>query len=121
VDLDGTLVVNSGEHFEPVWGTTSGLKENIEAINRLYDSGKVQIIITTSRKEEARGVTERQLKKEGVRYHQILFGLNHGKRIVINDYARSNPFKSCDSINIARNSNDLGDMLQGLLHIEGVI
>ncbi|HEU6449054.1 MAG TPA: hypothetical protein VFV23_11510 [Verrucomicrobiae bacterium] len=116
VDLDGTLVVNSGEHFEPVWGTTSGIKENIEAINRLYDSGKVQIIITTSRKAEARKLTERQLKKEGVRYHQILFGLNHGKRIVINDYARSNPFKSCDSINIARNSQDLGEMLEGLLH-----
>ena len=54
VDLDGTLVRNSGEHFEPVWGTTEGLKENIQVINRLYDSGKVQIIITTSRKEEAR-------------------------------------------------------------------
>ncbi|SRR5581483_70778 len=118
VDLDGTLVVNSGEHFEPVWGTTPGIKENIEAINRLHDSGKVQIIITTSRKAEARALTVRQLKKEGVRYHQILFGLNHGKRIVVNDYARSNPFKSCDSINIARNSEDLGEMLQGLLHVE---
>jgi hypothetical protein len=119
VDLDGTLVRNSGEHFEPVWGTTEGLKENIQVINRLYDSGKVQIIITTSRKEEARELTVKQLEKEGLRYHQILFGLNHGKRIVINDYARSNPFKSCDSINIARNAEDLSEMLHGLLHIEG--
>ena len=118
VDLDGTLVINSGEHFEPVWGKTAGLKENIQAINRLYEGGKVQIIITTSRKEEARELTVRQLKKEGLRYHQILFGLTHGKRIVVNDYARSNPFKSCDSINLARNSEDLSDMLQGMLHIE---
>ena len=119
IDLDGTLVRNSGEYFEPVWGKTEGLKENIEAINRLYDSGKVQIIITTSRKEAARQLTVRQLKREGLRYHQIIFGLNHGKRIVVNDYARSNPFKSCDSVNIARNATDLGEMLEALLQIEG--
>lgn len=116
VDLDGTLVRSSGEHFEPVWGKTDGIKENIEAVNRLYDSGKVKVIITTSRKEEARQITLQQLEREGVRYHQIFFGLNQGKRIVINDYARSNPFKSCDSINIARDSPDLGEMLETLLH-----
>ncbi len=121
IDLDGTLIRNSGEYFEPVWGTTEGLKENIQTINRLYDSGKVQIIITTSRREEARQLTVKQLEKEGLHYHQIIFGLNHGKRIVVNDYARSNPFKSCDSVNIARNSEDLGEMLQGLLHIEGEV
>jgi len=116
VDLDGTLVGDSGEYFEPMWGSTPGIKENIQAINRLYDSGKVQIIITTSRKEEARQLTLQQLEREGVRYHQILFGLNHGKHIVVNDYARSNPFKSCDSVNIARDSADLGEMLETLFH-----
>jgi len=117
VDLDGTLVHNSGEHFAPVWGTTEGIKENIQVINRLYDSGKVQIIVTTSRKEEARDLTLKQLEREGLRYHQIIFGLHHGKRIVVNDYAKSNPFKSCDSINIARNSTDLTEMLESMLHI----
>jgi hypothetical protein len=115
VNLDGILVRNSGEYFEPHWGHTDGIKENIEAINRLYDSGKVQIIITSSRKEEARQLTLQQLDKEGVRYHQILFGLNHGKQIVVNDYARSNPFKSCDAVNIARDSADLSEMLEALL------
>lgn len=118
VDLDGTLVRNSGEYFEPVWGETDGIKENIEAINRLYESGKVQIIVTTSRKEEARQLTMQQLEREGLRYHQIIFGLNHGKHIVVNDYARSNPFKSCDSINIARDSADLGELLEALFHNE---
>ena len=118
VNLDGTLVRNSGEYFEPLWGSTEGIKENIEAINRLYDSGKVQIIITSSRKEEARELTLQQLKREGVRYHQILSGLNHGKQIVVNDYARSNPFKSCDAVNIARDSADLNEMLEALLHAD---
>jgi len=38
--------------------------------------------------------------------------LSHGRRIVINDYAPSNPFKSCDAINIKRNSPDLKQMLE---------
>ncbi len=120
VDLDGTLVCNSMEYFPPEWGKTEGIKENIQAINCLYDSGKVHIVITTSRKEEARALTLEQLKREGLRYHQILFGLNHGKRIVVNDYDRGNPFKSCDSVNIARDSADLGEMLEALLHTEEV-
>jgi len=116
VDLDGTLIRDSGEYFEPVWGKTESIKENIEAINRLYASGKVQIIITTSRKEEARPLTIQQLEREGLRYHQIIFGLNHGKQIVVNDYSRSNPFKSCDAVNIARDSADLDEMLEALFH-----
>jgi hypothetical protein len=118
VDLDGTLVRNSGEFFEPCWGKTEGIKENISAINRIYNSGKAQVIITTSRSEASREVTLQQLEREGIRYHQILFGLNHGKRIVINDYARTNPFKSCDSINIARDATDLAEMLEAVLRID---
>ena len=45
-------------------------------------------------------------------YDDIIFGLVHGRRIVINDYARTNPFKSCDAINIKRNSDDLKEMLE---------
>lgn len=119
VDLDGTLVRNSGEYFEPIWGHTDGIKENIQAVNQLYDSGRVQIVVTTSRKEEARALTLQQLDREGVRYHQILFGLNQGKRIIVNDYDRSNPFKSCDAVNIARDSADLSEMLEALLHTDG--
>ena len=119
IDLDGTLVGNSGGYFDPVWGSTKAIKENVAIINRLYRSGKVQIVITTSRREEARQLTLDQLKREGIEYHQIVFGMNHGKRIVINDYAPTNPFKSCDALNIARNSTELTEMLEAVLQIEG--
>jgi hypothetical protein len=118
VDLDGVLVRNSAEYFEPMWGQTDGIAENIRIINRLYDGGKVQIIITTSRKEGFRDATLKQLERVGMRYHQIIFGLNHGRRIVINDYARSNPYKSCDAVNIARNATNLSEMLEAALQIE---
>jgi hypothetical protein len=112
VDLDGTLVKNSAQYASPFWGETDGIQPNVDAINHLYDSGKVQIIITTSRKETKKEVTLRQLERVGIKYHKIIFDLSHGRRIVINDYAPSNPFKSCDAINIKRNSPDLKEMLE---------
>ena len=112
VDLDGTLVHNSSQYGKPGWGQTDGIRPNIEAINHLYDSGKVDIIVTTSRKEHFREATIEQLKRVGLKYHKIIFALPHAKRIVINDYSPSNPFKSCDAINIKRNSNDLKEMLE---------
>jgi hypothetical protein len=112
VDLDGTLVTNSAQYASPFWGETEGIQPNVDAINHLYDSGKVQIIITTSRKEAKKDVTLRQLERVGIKYHKIIFDLSHGRRIVINDYAPSNPFKSCDAINIKRNSPDLKEMLE---------
>ena len=42
----------------------------------------------------------------------FIFGLVHGRRIVINDYANTNPFKSCDAINLRRDSEDLREMLE---------
>jgi hypothetical protein len=48
-----------------------------------------------------------------------VFGLNQGKRIVVNDYAPTNPYKSCDALNIARDSADLTEMLEAVLHIDG--
>jgi hypothetical protein len=112
VDIDGTLVINSGQHFEPYWGDTEGIKDNIEVLNKLYDTGKVQIILTTSRTDKYRDATLEQLKREGINYHQIIFNLHHAKRIVINDYSKSNPFKSCDAVNLKRNSSDLKEMLE---------
>jgi hypothetical protein len=115
IDLDGTLVINSGRYSQPGWGETDGIPENIAAINALYDTGKVQIVIITARDPSYRDITVAQLKRVGVKYHQIIDGLVHGRRIVINDYARSNPYRSCDAVNIARNSADLHDMLEASL------
>lgn len=112
VDLDGTLVRNSSQFGEPRWGDSAGLDGNLAAVNALYDSGKVQVIVTTSRTEEFRPATEAQLARVGLRYHQILFGLLHGRRVVINDYAATNPYKSCEAINLKRNADELREMLE---------
>ncbi|EAH4565347.1 hypothetical protein TT01_09515 [Campylobacter jejuni] len=112
VDIDGVLLRNSDPFFQPMWGETSKIEENVDILNRLYDSGKVNIILITQRSLEWKEVTEKQLKKEGIKYHQIIYNLYHAKTIIINDYANSNPYKSCDSINLKRDSIELKTMLE---------
>lgn len=112
VDLDGTLVKNSGQFVDPKWGTTDAIAPNVATLNAMHATGKVEVILTTSRKEKFRDTTIKQLDKLGIKYDQLIMGLVHGKRIVINDYAKTNPYKSCDAINIKRNSEDLKEMLE---------
>jgi hypothetical protein len=114
VDVDGTLVKSSGKYTPPYWGETEGIKENIDFLNKLYNKGKVYIILTTARPSSARDVTIKQLKREGVKYNDIIFDLFHANRTIINDYGTSNPYPTCDAVNIVRNSNELERFLKDL-------
>ncbi len=111
LDLDGVLVENSGEYIGKTWGTTKALEKNKEFINKLHDSNKVKIIFTTSRKSAYKQQTLEQLKKLGIKYHQIIFDLMHAQRIVINDFASTNSFPSAKGINIPRNSDNLEEYM----------
>lgn len=117
LDLDGVIVKHSAAHFPPYYGESGLIEDNAAVICELYASRRFQIIITTSRPERYRDVTVEQLKELGVQYHYLIMGLNHAKRIVINDYSPSNPYKSCDAINIKRDGGDLREILRDALEI----
>jgi len=112
VDIDGTLVESSGKYTPPYWGQTSAIKENVELLNKLYDTGKVYVILTTARPSSAKDITLNQLETEGIKYHDVIFDLYHANRTIINDYGTSNPYPTCDAINIVRNSNELERFLR---------
>lgn len=118
-DLDGCLVENSAQYFPPKWGETCAIAENVALLNKLYDSGRAQIIITTSRKESFRAQTIAQLEREGIKYHSIVFGLQHGKRVLINDYSNTNPYPSSVAINLKRNASDLPALLESVVGVGG--
>lgn len=102
-DLDGTLFKNRGRYGLKTWKDEPyPLSDNIKCVNNLVSQG-AQLIITTSRPELFREITEKQLQKHKINYSQLIMGLNHSTRVVINDYANSNPFPSAQAINIARN------------------
>lgn len=118
VDIDGTLVLNSSAHFPPYIGNTKPIVENIEILRELYVTGRFQIILTTSRPEKYRAQTISQLKKEQIPYDNLIMSLFHSKRIIINDFGVSNPYKSCDAINLRRDSGNLKEILRDALGVD---
>lgn len=112
VDIDGTLVTNSSIHFPPYVGDGIPLQKNIDYLNSLYIDGKVKIVLTTSRPKYMKEKTILELKEKNILYDELIMGLPHCKRIIINDFADSNRYPSCEAINIPRNSDNLIDFLK---------
>lgn len=104
VDVDGVIIKNSGKYGRVNWyNNTALLTENIETLKALQEFG-AQIIITTSRPEEFRAELEKIFTSVGLKPYAILMGLNHSARVVINDFAPTNPYPSGIAISLPRNS-----------------
>jgi len=107
VDIDGTLITNSSHHFPPYTGSGEPIENNIDYIAELHEQGKAKIVLTTSRPERLRQLTIMELQTKGIPFDELVMGLPHCQRVIINDFARSNPYPSCKAINIPRNTDDL--------------
>lgn len=92
IDLDGVLLENSAPDRSPIHGTAPSLEKNIAFLKTL-DIDKIKIIITTSRTEELRSLTIKELAKHEIPWDRIIMGLPHSQRIVINDYREGEQFK----------------------------
>ena len=112
IDIDGTLIKNSSVHFPPYIGNGDPLENNITHIRKLYLEGKTKIILTTSRPSSMRDITINELSQKNIPYDELIMNLPHCRRILINDFAKSNPYPSCESINIPRNSDNLSEFLK---------
>ena len=111
-DIDGVLIQNGSQYFRgKQWGEMAPLQDNIECLMKLYDEGNTYIALTTSRGEEYRKTTELELRDFNIRYHQLVMGIPHCPRILVNDYSSTNPYPSATAINIARDSDTLSDYI----------
>lgn len=79
-DLDGTIVKHNGYKLDGKDTLLSGVKEYFSQIPETD-----YILILTSRTEDYREMTLHFLQEQGIRFHQILFGMPFGERIVVND------------------------------------
>ena len=96
-DLDGTVVVHNGYRD---LGEDILLEGAKEFINKL--SEKDYVLIITSRSDQEKDNTINFLKKNNIRFDQIIFGVPYGERIVINDRKPSG-LDMAYSINTNRN------------------
>ncbi|MFI3291771.1 MAG: HAD hydrolase family protein [Opitutales bacterium] len=105
VDVDGVLMKNRGKYGSVNWYNNKDvLEENMKVIKKLQDDG-AQIVITTARTEEFRLDLEAILEENQIKPYAILMGMNHATRVVINDFAPTNPYPSCLAVTLPRNSN----------------
>ncbi|MCI9026057.1 MAG: hypothetical protein HFG92_16860 [Dorea sp.] len=79
-DLDGTLVKHNGYKLDGEDTLLPGVKEYLASIPK-----EDKIIIFTSRTAEYKEETLQFLKKNHMRYDNILFDIPLGERIVVND------------------------------------
>jgi len=111
IDFDGVIVKNTGKYGSRNWSEEFDvIPNNIKHIKNLYDRG-AQIVITTSREKEHTKRIYELFRKNGIVVHEIVTNCNHSKRIIINDFAPTNPFPCCESVSIPRNGN-LSDYLK---------
>lgn len=107
VDIDGVVFKNKGKYGRVNWNDEdTPLENNVHIIKKLASDG-AQIIFCTARPESQRDKLERSLKGVGISWHSIVMGCNHAKRIIINDFADTNAYPSCEAINVPRDGNNL--------------
>lgn len=105
VDVDGVLVEASHRSFAPRWGESKVIQANVDYLNGLHATGKVELVLTTSRDEEFRAETEKQLA--GLHYDHLLMGLQGGARYLINDVVSARGEQTCYAVSVERNAPTL--------------
>ena len=114
VDLDGVVFRNKGKYGRNSWDTKNEIiKKNVNTLLRLNVLG-AQIIFVSARSEKYTKKINFELQKIGFSKFKVLLGLNHSQRILINDYFLTNPNPSALAINIARNDDNLDQLVQSI-------
>lgn len=114
VDIDGVVFKNKGEFGSVNWDTDDiPLSENIDYLKNILKQGG-QITFCTARPENQREKLEESLRTNGLSWHHIVMNCFHSQRVLINDYAPSNPYPSAIAISLKRNEEDLKDLLSDI-------
>jgi hypothetical protein len=98
IDLDGSIVKHNGYIVDK----EDSLLDGVSVFFRNIPTKDI-IIITTSRKKKFKKKTIEFLKKNKIRFNEIMFDLPYGERILINDIKPNQKLKTSISINLKRN------------------
>ena len=106
VDIDGTLLKYRKfdklaiEQAEPI-------EEIVSFINRRYDGGD-HVVIVTARPKQFRQFTIDELVRCGIKFHQLVMGVERGTRYIINDRDPEFPEENrAVGVNIYRNNEKI--------------
>lgn len=105
-DIDGTILKSNffyDKEYEP-------LTNNVASLIKEQERG-CKFIFCTSRDKKYENLTREILNELGFENYELVMNVHHTKRILINDYANSNPYPTAVSINLKRDSDNLSDFI----------
>ena len=108
-DVDGTIIKSQSRVGVNTYEDEPVILDNNVKILLDYQSRGSQIIFTTARPKQYEDRTRQILDSFGFHDYQLLIGLQNSKRILINDYNKSNPYPRAEAINIPRDSDTLNE------------
>lgn len=109
-DVDGVLLRNGSKFNEDGWKTVA-IEENLQKLIELQKKGLLYLVLTSSRPKDQISYTVEHLKQKGLAVDECLFGLPHARRLLINDFSKTNPYPSAVAINLERDSQGLSELL----------
>lgn len=95
IDVDGTVLKHNGYQY----GTDQLLEGVVDFWQKIPEQDT--IILMSARTEEQKEMTLEFFKAKGLRWHQAIFGLPTGERILFND-AKPSGLKMAVAINVTR-------------------
>jgi len=105
-DIDGTIIKTKDFHDDPY----EPIQKNVDALLKEQARG-CKLVFVTARKKRYEEYTNKILTEMGFVNYVLVMEANHSRRVLINDYANSNPFPSAVALNLKRDSDNLGDMI----------
>jgi hydroxymethylpyrimidine pyrophosphatase-like HAD family hydrolase len=104
-DVDGVLVKHCEKYGKNNWlNSFEPIDENIKYLKKLSDQ-KCEIIFLTSRSKDAVKEFLSYIDSQNINYKTIITECNTGKRVIVNEFAPSNPYPSCEALSIHRNTS----------------
>lgn len=102
IDIDGTTVNHGGDLNSMILNDIELPAGTVDKFMEWHDK-EYHIVITTARPESMRELTTQQLNSVGLFFDQMVMGLPHGPRILIND-EKPNGMITAKAYCIKRNS-----------------
>ena len=112
-DIDGTIVLNQSAYGATRYDkqTFKPMQKNIEIL-KSYKAKGALIVFITARSKVYYKATREMLDQLGFADCQVIMELHHAKRVLVNDFAPSNPYPVSIAINLERGSDSLGHYLK---------
>lgn len=112
-DIDGTIVDNQSAYGATRYDkqTFVPIQKNIDILKSYRAKGAL-IVFITARSKRYFDATREMLDKLGFAGCDVIMELHHSKRILVNDFAPSNPYPVSIAINLERGTDSLGKYLK---------